>query len=469
MLTASVDTIVSVTGGDLLVGGLSTIANDLVVDSRRVAPGCVFVALQGENVDGHDFGATAIERGARVVVVTLEGQAIEPLLEAAREHDAAVVRVPDAIGALQSLAAYHRSRLHCEVIGVTGSTGKTTTKDFLDAVLSTTLRVVSTEGNRNNEIGVPLTLLRAGADTDVLVVEMGMRGEGQIAELCRVARPTLALVTNVGTSHIELLGSQEAVANAKGELVRAIDERGAVFLNGDDEFSRVIAGTSVAPVTFYGLSESCAVCARDIEIDHESRPSFVLVAGDTSVGVSLPVPGRHNVYNALAAAAVGLHLGVSADSVATGLSSATVSAMRMQVFTSASGVTVVNDAYNANPVSMRAAVETLSGMQCPGRRIAVLGDMAELGSLTDLAHFRIGEEVARLPIDLLVTVGPRARRIGEGAAAEGMDRNRITACDEAEAAADAVASLLAEGDVVLVKASRVMGLERVVEGIVNPS
>ena len=467
MLTATVDTILSVTGGDLLAGARDKVANGACIDSRCVTAGCMFVAMPGENADGHDFLGTAIGQGARVLVVTRPAGELAEALSQAAANSVAVVRVDDALGALQDLAAHHRSRLHCQVLGITGSTGKTTTKDFVTAALSMGKRVVATKGNRNNELGVPLTVLEATTATDVLVVEMGMRGLGQIARLCEIARPTLGLVTNVGTSHIELLGSQDAVVEAKGELVRYLGPNGVAFLNGDDEHSAQIAQTTSVPVVLYGMGEACAVRAEDVELDGESRPSFVLVAGDTRTRVTLGVPGRHNVYNALAAAAVALHLGVAADAVAEGLATAAVSAMRMQVFNAASGVTVVNDAYNANPSSMRAAIETLAAMHVNGKRIAVLGDMAELGSLTELAHFRVGEQVAHLGIDALVTVGPRALRIGEGARAAGLPAASVSAFESAEEAGAAVAEMASQGDAVLVKASRVMGLELVVDQLVG--
>jgi len=470
MLTTTVETILTVTDGTLYHGSADTVGNGVAVDSREATRGCVFVALRGDRVDGHDYLQAAIDGGARVLIVSRDAD--DPAVAAAVAtplRNVAVVRVADGMAAVQALAAYHRSRLTCAVVGVTGSTGKTTTKDFLDAVLRSTLRVVSTQANQNNELGVPLTILRAGADTDVLVVEMGMRGLGQIAELCAIARPTVGLVTNVGVTHIEILGSQDAVASAKGELVRSLDADGAAFLNGDDAYSAAIAEGSIAPVTYYGLLDTCSVCARNVEVDAESRPSFDLKSGGGTVPVRLPLPGRHNVYNALAAAAVGLHLGVPLERIAGALESAEVSAMRMQLFTSADGVVVINDAYNANPVSMQAAVVTLAEMDSAGRRVAVLGDMAELGSLTELAHFRIGETVARLPIDVLVVVGERASHIAHGARAEGMGADRIHECATAAQASEVLRTLLRHNDAVLVKASRVMGLETVVEEIVSPA
>jgi UDP-N-acetylmuramoyl-tripeptide--D-alanyl-D-alanine ligase len=315
---------------------------------------------------------------------------------------------------------------------------------------------------------VPLTVFSAGSDADALVVEMGMRGLGQIERLCAIARPHFGLVTNVGVSHIELLGTQEAVTSAKGELVSCIPPDGAVFLNGDDAFSEPLSQIAEAPVTLYGLSEACAIRAENIELDDESRPSFDLVSPQGTVRVHVAAPGRHNVYNALAAAAVGLRLAVDLEKVAEGIAAAPASSMRMESFTAASGVVVVNDAYNANPSSMAAAVEALADMKVTGKRVAVLGDMAELGSLTELAHFRIGEQVARLDIDLLVTVGDRARRIADGARATGMDRDLIRPCASVDEAVEVLDDVLVSGDAVLVKASRVMGLEAVVEGIVAP-
>jgi UDP-N-acetylmuramoyl-tripeptide--D-alanyl-D-alanine ligase len=346
-------------------------------------------------VDGHAFAAEALRSGARALVVTRWDDKVASALEQGRSRDAAVIKVADASAAVTDLAIYHRSRLSCPVVGVTGSTGKTTTKDFLAAALSTKLRVVSTVGNRNNELGVPLTILDAGTETDVLIVEMGMRGTGQIAALCRIAKPTLGLVTNIGQTHMELLGSQEAIVHAKGELVACVPQDGCVFLNGDDMWSRELAAESAAKVVFYGSRKGNDVRFDDVVVDADGKPTMVLKAGRKRAQVSLPVPGRHNAYNAAAAAAVALELGLTLKDVADGLASASLTEWRMQVFTVASGVTVVNDAYNASPTSMRAAVTALADMRPEGRRVAVLGDMAELGSLAELAHFRLASRWRR--------------------------------------------------------------------------
>ncbi len=468
MLTLSVAKLVDVVAGELLSGDENTMVNGLAIDSRDVGPGAAFVAFGGENVDGHDFIASALAAGARAIIVTRDDESIRETLATSRRHDVVLVRVEDATRAVQDLAAYHRERLLCPVIGVTGSTGKTTTKDFLHSVLGTRMTVVATEGNMNNELGVPLTVMRAGADTGVLVVEMAMRGPGQIARLAEIARPTAGLVTNVGVSHIEVLGSEEAIASAKGELVRAIPPTGRIFLNGDDAWSSTLVDGSAAAVTRYGVGDTCDVRATDIGLSDTGTPVFTLCAGEGSVEIELPLPGRHNIYNALAAAAVGLYLEVGLEDVARGLREATFTAMRMEIFQSATHVTVINDAYNANPTSMRAALDALLDVPAEGKRVAVLGDMAELGSLTELAHFRMGEYVAELQVDALVTVGERARRIGDGALAAGMSAGAVRPCETADEASEVLDNLLVAGDVVLVKASRVMGLERVVDGITEP-
>jgi len=467
MVTMSASRLAEIVGGTLVAGNGGTVFRGVEIDSRGPVAGRAFFALPGERTDGHDWVDLALRTGAKLAVVSRwDDGAAAAASEASR--GAAVVLVDDVAVALRKLATAHRAALRCPVVAITGSTGKTSTKDFVVAALGVEQKVVATRGNRNNELGVPLTVLEADNDTGVLVVEMGMRAEGEIAGLCEVARPTMGLVTNIGITHIEMLGSQEAIVRAKGELVACIPAVGRVFLNGDDAWSRGLADRSVAAVTWYGVSEKVDVRAIDVEVDDTGRPTMTLVSGGEEARVSLPVPGRHNAYNAAAAAAVALHIGRSLDSIARGLTHAVTTDMRMQVFTTAGGVVVVNDAYNASPASMRAAIATLADMRADHRRVAVLGDMAELGSLTELAHFALGEEVARRGVDVLVTVGERARRIADGAIAEGMKPATVRPCASVEEASEVLDDLLKAGDVVLVKASRCMGLERIVEGMLSP-
>ncbi|MBN2247828.1 MAG: UDP-N-acetylmuramoyl-tripeptide--D-alanyl-D-alanine ligase [Coriobacteriia bacterium] len=468
MLTLSVEMILEITGGGLLDGPTGTVVNGLAIDSREVQPGAVFVAFAGEHTDGHEHIGDAIDGGARAIMVTRDDEGVRSAFLGHARPESALVLVDDSQRAVEALASWHRDRLHVPVIGITGSTGKTTTKDLVRSVLATRMHVVATEGNRNNELGVPLTIMAAGADTEVLVVEMAMRGAGQIAHLCGIARPTAGLVTNVGVSHMEVLGSQEAIASAKGELVSAVPRTGQVFINGDDAWTVRMADHASAPVTRYGLGAGADVTARDIETSGSGAPSFTLVLPEGEAGVTLPVPGRHNVYNALAAAAVGRYLGVPMDDIVRGLTEATFSHWRMETFISASGVTIVNDAYNANPTSMRAAIEALMDIPTNGQRIAVLGDMAELGSLTELAHFEIGQLVGHSSVDVLVAVGELGGRIADGARAAGMADEAVRPCVDAIEAVEVLDDLVEAGDTVLVKASRVMGLETVVEGMMDP-
>lgn len=468
MLTLPVNTLVAVVGGELVHGPDSTVVNGLSIDTRDLLPGAVFVAFRGEKVDGHDFVGDALERGARALLVTRWDEALKRTVSEARRREAAVVLVDDPLTAVQALAAHHRGRMPGRFVGVTGSTGKTTTKDMLSSVLTRKFKIVATEGNRNNELGVPLTLFRAGVETEVCVIEMAMRGPGQIARLCEIASPTHGLVTNVGQTHLELLRSEAAIASAKAELVRSVPEDGAVFLNGDDAWTDTLANGSDAQVTRYGLGEGNDVRAVDVETDEEGRPCFRLRAEGGEVPVRLTIPGRHNAYNAAAAAAVALSLGATLDDCRQGLEAVRLSPMRMEVFTSAAGFTIINDAYNASPTSMRAALQALADISSVGRKVAVLGDMAELGSLAELAHFELGEEVGRVGLDGLLTVGPRAAHIADGARAEGLEESRIRSCETVDEARELLDELVRPGDAVLVKASRVMGLEKLVDDMVQP-
>jgi UDP-N-acetylmuramoyl-tripeptide--D-alanyl-D-alanine ligase len=461
----SAERLADVVGGTIVRGDTDAVFSGVEIDSRDIRPGMAFFALPGERSDGHAWISAAARAGARVAVVCRFDDEVTASLPST---PLTVLLVDDCVAALRTLAVHHRSVLRCPVVGITGSTGKTSTKDFLVAALGGTKRVVATRGNRNNELGVPLTVLEAAPRTSVLIVEMGMRGLGQIADLCEIVRPTMGVVTNIGQTHMELLGSQDAIAQAKGELVECVPPEGRVFLNGDDAWSRRLKSRATAPITWYGLGKRCNVRATDIETDEMGRPTITLRANRRKATVSLPVPGRHHAYTAVAATAVALSLGAELSDIAEGLAKVVPTGMRMESFTAASGVTVVNDAYNASPTSMRAAITALADMKTSGHRVAVLGDKAELGSLTELAHFRLGEAVAEAGIEHLVTVGARAKRIGEGALANGMDAERIRPCSTVEEASEVLDDLLSPGDIVLVKASRSMGLERVVEGILEP-
>jgi UDP-N-acetylmuramoyl-tripeptide--D-alanyl-D-alanine ligase len=374
-----------------------------------------------------------------------------------------VVVVPDTGAALTALAAEARRRLSAPVIGVTGSVGKTSVKDLAAAVLGARYRVVASPRSFNTDVGVPLTLLAADEWTEVVVCEMGSRGRGHVAALCEVARPTIGVVTAVGPAHLEMFGSVEAVAEAKAELPEALPAEGTAVLNADDPVVRGFSERTPARVLRYGLSADAEVRGEDLILDERGCASFTLRTAGEAERVGLSVPGDHMASNALAAAACGIALGLSAAECAAALKEASVSPWRMETFDTAGGVRVVNDAYNANPMSMTAALKALVAMRGEARSIAVLGEMAELGASADREHERIGELAVRLGVDRLVVMGPGAARIAAGALREGVEPHNVVTCHSVEEALALVGDLARPGDVVLLKGSRRVGLERLAE------
>lgn len=421
------------------------------IDSRRIAPGELFVAVRAER-DGHEFVGHAAERGAAAALVDRARHESE---ERGRRSDGLpVVRVDDTVRALGRLAADVGRRSGADVVGITGSTGKTSTKDLAATALRTRRTVHASEGSFNNELGVPLTVLRAPAGTDVLVVEMGARGSGQIAELRDVAGPRVGVVTNVGAAHMEFFGDLGAVAEEKGALLEDVET--AVVGTGHDWVEHLVRRAS-GRVLLAGTGPGADVAHEGLRLDDDLRPGFDLRTPWGSTPVRLAMRGAHQATNAAVAAAAALSLGVPLDDVAAGLSCARGSRWRMQVQTSPDGVTVINDAYNANPSSTAAALEALAALERPGRRIAVLGHMAELGDGSEEAHRRVGEQAAALGVDRLVVVGEGTEPIVAGAG-DGPD---VAVVGDAGEAASLLAREVRSGDVVLVKASRVVGLEEV--------
>lgn len=444
-------------------------------DSRTVSAGDVYAALPGERVDGHRFVAAALAAGAAGALVSSDVD--EAALKAARDVGAFVIEVPDTFRAVTDLARGWRGRLRGRVVGVTGSTGKTSTKNLVRDVLSARCSVAATRGNQNNELGVPNTLLSAEEDTQAIVVEMGMRGAGQLEALCSFVRPEVGVVTNVGESHIELLGSRENIARAKAELIAALpDGSGVAVLNAADGFTpflREVARTEergVAVVLYDGSgapSPEADVYATDVELDDEGRPRFTLRTPQGAAPCALPVRGLHNVHNACAAAAVGAVFGMDAAQIAEALRGARQEAGRQEVLHAAGGWTVVNDAYNANPDSMRAALSFFSSLSVAGRRIAVLGDMGELGAFSAEGHARVGRLAAEAGLDGLVCVGELSRGIAQAAVDAGMDASAVRWAAGRQEALELLEGRLSAGDAVLVKASHSMGLERLAEGLVS--
>ncbi len=439
-------------------------------DSNKVTPGCAFLCLEGQRADGHDFAPAAIAAGARVCILSKKPSSATKAL--ARESGCALLLVEDGPKALRDLASAYRSTLTAIVIGVTGSSGKTTTKDMVTSVMQQGFEVVATQGNNNNVLGVPLTVLSADASTEVLVVEMGMSAAGEIADLCRIAQPDLGIITNIGVSHMEFLETQENIARAKGELIEALGgEKACAILCGDDPYTALIidecAGEGLDIIT-YGFGEGCAVRADEPVFDAKGNASFAFLSGlDGAASVHLNLPGRHCVLDALAAAAAGERLGLASGAVVAGLETFVPTAMRLEAVEAPEGRLVINDAYNANPDSMRAAIATIDTVRPGQRHIAVLGDMGELGEHAREFHHDVGRHVAQSTVDLLVCIGDLATEIARGAQEGGMGEDVVLCCNTCEEALEVLGPKLLAGDTVLVKASRFMGLERVVKGLVN--
>jgi UDP-N-acetylmuramoyl-tripeptide--D-alanyl-D-alanine ligase len=441
----------------------------VVIDSRRITAGGLFVALPGENVDGHDFVPAATEAGATASLTTrpIEG--------------CPCIVVPDAQKALGELARLVVSRLpELVVVGLTGSQGKTSTKDLIAQLLRPYGETVAPAGSFNNELGHPLTALEADEQTRFLVAEMGARHVGDIAYLCRITPPKVGLVLNVGHSHIGEFGSQDAIAQAKGELIEAVIPGGTAVLNADDPRVAAMASRTEQTVMTFGEAAEADVRAGQIALDAGGRPGFTLHVGDFSRDIQLQLVGEHQVSNAMAAAAAVLALGLTPDQVANGLNSATaVSKWRMEVTERADGVTVINDAYNANPDSVRAALKALvaigraraaqtGGAQTGGGRTwAVLGEMRELGDAAMLEHDAIGRLAVRLDVNRLVAVTEAARPIHLGACLEGSWGNESAYAETIDEALDLLRKELQPGDVVLVKASRAAGLERLAAALLE--
>ena len=429
------------------------ITGSITVDSRTVSAGGLFVALRGEHLDGHDFAGAAVAAGAAAVM-------------AARPVGVPAVIVDDPIVALGRLARAVVDRLpELRTVGVTGSSGKTGTKDLLAQVLPPLGPLVAPPGSYNNEIGLPLTALRADTSTRTLIAEMGARGIGHIRDLCQITPPHVGVVLNVGLAHIGEFGSREAIAQAKGELVEALPDNGVAVLNADDALVRDMAARTAARVVMFGKSPDAAVHADDVQLDDLGRPSFQLIRSDGMAKVALRLHGAHHVANALAVAAVAEALGLGIDDTATGLSEASaLSRWRMEFTDRADGVTVINDAYNANPDSVRAALQTLAAVATGNRRTwAVLGEMRELGPRSADEHAAIGRLAMRLGVDRLIAVGEGARPVHLGATEERRDGTRTTYVPDTAAAVDVLRREVEPGDIVLVKASRAAGLEVVAE------
>jgi UDP-N-acetylmuramoyl-tripeptide--D-alanyl-D-alanine ligase len=452
--------VLAATSGRLTQPGGSRRYCGVSTDTRKLRAGEIFVALQGPNHDGHRFIGEAIDRGAAAVVVQ-RGLPSLPPAQPSSGVPAAIVEVEDTLRALGDLASHDRRRLGLTVAAITGSNGKTTTKEMIAAILAPSIgadRLLCTVGTENNLIGLPLTLLRASGRERIAVLEMGMNAPGEIWRLAEIAAPDVGVVTTVAPAHIEGLGDIDGVARAKGELYRQMRPSATAIVNADD--ARVCEIAQCFPGRRLAFGAGAAVAAEAITSHGVEGVAFTLVIEGRTRSLRLPLPGRHNVTNALAAAAVCHALGTSLDDIATGLERLPRLSMRMEIERLPGAVTVINDAYNANPASVRSALALLGDTVAQGR-IAVLGEMRELGSASAAAHRDVGRLAADHGVTLLVTMGPQAEEMRAGAIEAGMDAAAVVAVDTHAEAARHVRERVRPGDFVLLKGSRGARMEEV--------
>src|SRR5437764_8488452 len=436
-------------------GDGTAVINKVSTDSRTIKPGELFVALRGENFEGHDFIEASAKAGATGALIDLNWAANVP-------NNFALLRATDTLQAYQTLAANYRRSLALKVLAITGSNGKTSTKDFAAAVLARRFRVTKTEGNFNNHVGLPRTILEATAQHEVAVWEIGMNHPGEVAALSKLAAPDVAIITNIGIAHIEFMGSREAIAAEKGALVEAVGAEGTVILNADDPLTKSMAARTHAKVILAGTTEGTI---RASEISQSgSGTDFTILEGAHRCRAQLPVPGLHMVQNALLAVAAGRVFGLSLEECAAGLAGAPLTKARLQI-KEIHGVQFIDDSYNANPDSMKAALRTLIELDAEGKRIAVLGEMGELGTESESGHLEVGETAAALRVDYLIAIGKVAAAIALAAERAGLEKTRtVTSASEA---AGILAEIAEPGDLVLIKGSRAARTERVMEEFGN--
>lgn len=451
MTPLSAGTIAAMCGGSLIQGCPSDLIPGVSKDTRSLTGGEIYLALSGENFEGHDFVRQAEKAGAVGVLVS-------QLTKDTEDLSGTVIHVKDTLGALQNLARNYRRMLKgLKVVGVTGSNGKTSSKDFIAAVLGQGHRVNATRGNLNNHIGLPLTVLATEADHTVGVWEMGMSHPGEIEVLAEIARPDIAVITNIGVAHLEFMKSREAIAKEKGMLAESLPQDGWLIMPEEDDFTESIRGRTGARVMTVGIS--CGDLRAENLLETSKGTQFQIISPDgKSIEAEIAVPGRHMVVNALFAAAVGQILGVGGEETKRGLKAAKLTGGRLHL-SRINGVDVLDDSYNANPDSMRAALRTLASLPCEGRRVAALGVMAELGTHAEQEHRALAAEVNRAGVDMLVTIGDMPALIGEGL------NNGVEVCkfDDCEQGGLFLRDWLEPGDLLLVKGSRSAGMEVVID------
>lgn len=452
--------ILQICDGRLICGNENEICSDFSKDTRQIRAGDVYVGIKGDNFDGSLFYEEALKQGAKVCLL----EEIETSEEVYKQYkDVTIVIVKDTIEALQKLASYKRSMYDIPVIAVTGSVGKTSTKDILASVIGTQYKVLKTEGNLNNHIGLPLTILKL-KDHTALVVEMGMNALGEISKLTNIAKPTICVITNVGTSHIGNLGSRENILKAKLEILEGMKKEGTLVINNDNDLlNQWNKNNNIYNVATFGIENNSNVMAKQIELK-EYYSQFIVDTNNEKLNVKVPVGGKHFVYNALCAITVGELLNIPYKKILNGIENFELTKNRMDVKKNKDNVTIINDCYNANYDSMKAAIEYISKINAK-RKIAVLGDMLELGEYSKDLHEKVGKEVANNKIDLLITVGKETQYIVSSAVEQGINKENIFSYKTNEEAIKKLKEILKEGDAVLIKASNGMRFNQIVDKI----
>lgn len=439
--------------GELLQGQPETVFSRVSTDTRQIKSGDLFVALIGERFDAHEFISQAIAGGAAGLIVSRQ--------VAVDSWQGPVILVKDTLSALQELARHNRRNFAGLVIAVTGSNGKTTTKDMIFSVLEQKYPTLKTEGNYNNHIGLPLTMLQLDDSYGAAVFEMGMRGLGEIDLLAGLALPDGAVITNVGETHLERLGSVANIGKAKGEILEHVNPKGFAVINGDDPLVRLQVKRCRGTVLYYGTGEDADIRATDIEVT-EGKAGFTAITPAGSIQIKLPMPGRHNVLNSMAAIGIGLQAGLTLTQIKTGLEQTRLTSMRLEIIENG-WITVINDSYNSNPASAKAALQILADVGRERRKIAIMGDMYELGRRTAEGHQEVGAAAAESKVDVLITVGKLAIEIALGATLADEPPAEVISLNTNAEAKKYLEKIITPGDVVLVKGSRGVKLEEVVE------
>lgn len=452
MIQFNAEKLANAIAGRLIGNSDNVVITGISTDSRTISPGDLFIPIIGENFDGHDYIKAAFDNGAAASLTQ-------------RKTDyfpgKTIIEVENTLTALHNLASWYRSDFSIPFVGITGSVGKTSTKEMVASALSERYNVLKNEGNFNNEIGLPLTIFRLKPEHEAAVIEMGMSAIGEIRALTNIVKPSVGIITNIGISHIEKLGSRQNILKAKLELLEGLKPDGLLILNGDDVMLGGAKDLLSCRTVSFGIEEGADYQAYNIRSKGEYGIDFNVMAGGEEHLIQLPVPGVHNIYNALAAIAAGLELGVGMDDLKKGISRFNPGKMRLNII-KAKGFTVINDAYNASPQSMKAALDVLAEMDAT-RRIAVLGDMLELGDWSERAHAETGAHAAKKALDYIITVGKEASNIVSGAVNAGFDPDRTKEVASNCDAINYLKKLVRDGDAILVKGSRGMKMEEIVQ------